>query len=85
MTSSMRAVLSWGVLIALTFVSVYISKVMDVSTTFLVSIFAIVFIKGQQITDVFMELKHAPRKWRVLFLCYVLIVPGTICMIYVIW
>ncbi len=41
-----------------------------------------VAIKGQQITDIFMELSHAPRMWRLLFLSYVIILPIILGLIY---
>jgi len=34
-----------------------------------------VIVKGQQITDIFMELNTAPSKWRWLFLSYVILMP----------
>ncbi len=34
-----------------------------------------VMVKGQQITDIFMELNTAPTKWRWLLLSYVILVP----------
>lgn len=82
--SKVQATISWLLLIILTVVSVYLSKVMETSTLFIVLIFAIVFVKGQQITDIFMELKHAPTKWRMLLLGYVLILPLIIGFIYII-
>ena len=57
---------------------------MDTSALLTVMVFFIVFIKGQQVTDIFMELKQAPTKWRILLLCYAFIVPGIICAIYLI-
>ncbi len=82
--SNTQAIISWFVLIALTFLSVYLSEIMDASAALLILVFCIVFFKGQQITDVFMELKNAPTKWRVLLLCYSLILPSIICAIYLI-
>jgi hypothetical protein len=42
----------------------------------------IVAMKGQQIIDVFMELKHAPRFWRNIMLAYVIVIPLIITIIY---
>lgn len=39
-------------------------------------------LKGILIVDIFMELKHAPKFWRKLFLSYVLLVPSIIFFIY---
>jgi len=41
-----------------------------------------VMLKGQQITDVFMELSQAPKLWRGLLLSYVTVVPSILCLIY---
>lgn len=41
-----------------------------------------VMIKGQQITDIFMELSHAPTMWRGLFLSYVILLPIILGLIY---
>ena len=79
-----QAILSWAILISLTIISVYLDQIISSTTLFSLTIFAIVFIKGQQITDIFMELKHAPTRWRIIMLGYVLIVPFIICAIYLI-
>ena len=52
------------------------------SVLFIVFVMLIVAIKGQQIIDVFMELSHAPRKWRLLLMSYVIIIPSVIALIY---
>ena len=82
MSSNMQAITSWLILIILTIVSVYLSELIYSPPLFLTLVFTIVFIKGQQITDVFMELNRAPKKWRIAFLCYVLMIPLIICLIY---
>ena len=38
-------------------------------------------IKGQQITDVFMELKQAPVNWRLFLLAYVVFIPIVLAVI----
>ncbi len=77
-----QTIVSWILLIALTLVSVYIGKVFDNKAIFISSVLLIVFLKGQQITDIFMELRDAPRMWRLLLLSYVFIIPAAICVIY---
>ena len=73
---------SWFILITLTLISVAVGQLVNNLTLFLCLVLAIVSLKGQQIIDVFMELKHAPRFWRWLLLSYVLIVPAIILVIY---
>ena len=77
------SVLSWLFLIALTFLSVYITDFIDSKLLFIGSVLLIVFIKGQQIIDIFMELKHAPKRWRFLLLSYVILIPLIISVIYI--
>lgn len=77
-------IISWSILILLTLLSVYMGDVFQQRKVFIFTVLAIVFFKGQQIVDVFMELKHAPRKWRLLLLSYVLLIPMIISVIYLI-
>jgi len=76
------SVLSWLLLITLTFISVYITELVDSRRLFISCALFIVFLKGQQIIDVFMELKHAPKRWRLLLLSYVVLMPVIITIIY---
>ena len=76
-------VLSWLLLIALTLISVYITQFIDSRRLFICCALIIVFFKGQQIIDVFMELKHAPKRWRLLLLSYVVLMPLVIAIIYI--
>jgi len=81
-----RFALSWGWLIILTLTSVAIGQYFQSSSVdslvFISLIMLIVAMKGQQIIDVFMELKHAPRFWRNIMLGYVIVVPLVITLIY---
>ena len=77
-----QTIISWLFLIILTLASVFVGKVLDNNVIFITSVLLIVFLKGQQITDIFMELKDAPRMWRLLLLGYVFIIPSVICVIY---
>jgi cytochrome c oxidase subunit IV len=51
---------------------------------FIFLVLLIIFLKGQQIIDIFMELKHAPKRWRALLMSYVIIIPIVICTIYLV-
>jgi len=77
-----QTIISWGLLILLTLVSAYVGQVIENNVLFIVSVLLIVFLKGQQVTDIFMELCEAPKMWRMLLLSYVFIVPTIICVIY---
>ncbi len=81
-----RFALSWGWLILLTLASVAIGQYFQSSPFsalgFIAMIMLIIAMKGQQIIDVFMELKHAPRLWRNIMLAYVVVVPFIITLIY---
>lgn len=78
--------LSWGWLIILTLASVAIGHYFQSSSLnsfiFISLVMLIVAMKGQQIIDVFMELKHAPRFWRNIMLAYVIVIPLIITIIY---
>ncbi|MBA6390105.1 cytochrome C oxidase subunit IV family protein [Colwellia sp. BRX10-3] len=79
-----KITLSWLLLISLTLVSIRISSVIDEPRLLTFIALFIVFLKAQQIIDNFMELKHAPRKWRFILLSYIFFTPGIIFLIYII-
>lgn len=78
--------LTWLYLLALTIISTYIGVIFDLFTDnkslFVVGVLFIVFLKGQQIIDIFMELVQAPKLWRRLLLAYVILLPTIIAIIY---
>jgi cytochrome c oxidase subunit IV len=80
--------LSWLWLLALTILSVYVGTIFELfnaqKSLFIGVVLFIVFLKGQQIIDVFMELKHAPKLWRRLLLGYVIVLPIIIGIIYLV-
>ncbi|MGV2872897.1 cytochrome C oxidase subunit IV family protein [Colwellia sp. E150_009] len=80
--------LSWLWLLALTILSVYVGTIFESfnaqKSLFIGVVLFIVFLKGQQIIDVFMELKHAPKLWRRLLLGYVIVLPIIIGIIYLV-
>jgi len=77
---------TWLILVLLTIISVVIGSQLNFTvahkTIFMIIVSLIVALKGQQIIDVFMELKNAPNKWRWLLLSYIIIVPSVITLIY---
>jgi cytochrome c oxidase subunit IV len=78
--------LSWLCLLVLTITSTYVDQFLELfnaqKSLFIFIVLFIVFLKGQQIIDVFMELKHAPKFWRRLLLAYVILLPLIIGLIY---
>jgi len=78
--------LSWLWLIALTVISTYVGLFLELfnsqKSLFIFIVLFIVFLKGQQIIDVFMELKQAPKFWRRLLMAYVILLPIIIGLIY---
>lgn len=82
-----RYALSWGWLILLTTASVGVGQYFQHSSLnsflFIAIVMLIIALKGQQIIDVFMELKHAPKLWRNIMLAYVIVVPLIITLIYI--
>ena len=82
-----RYALSWGRLILLTTASVGVGQYFQHSSLnsflFIAIVMLIIALKGQQIIDVFMELKHAPKLWRNIMLAYVIVVPLIITLIYI--
>ena len=81
-SNSKQSFYSWLWLMALTVISVLVGAIIDNQSLFILVVLFIVFLKGQQIVDVFMELRHAPRIWRQVMLGYVVIVPAIISVIY---
>ena len=81
--SNKKNTLSWLWLMILTVISTFIGLVLNNKTLFIGTVLFIVFLKGQQIIDVFMELAQAPKFWRRLFLGYVTVLPIIIGFIYI--
>jgi len=81
-------------LIILTAVSAYMGSValgsnhswlQGVEEVVLASILLVTLIKGLLIVDVYMELKQAPTLWRNLLRAYVILLPITIGLIYILF
>lgn len=81
-----KSTLSWLWLLVLTVISTYVGQFLELFTLdknlFIIIVLFIVYLKGQQIIDIFMELKQAPKLWRRLLLSYVVLVPSIIGLIY---
>jgi len=86
--SNKKNTLSWLWLIALTVISTYVGFFVDLfnaqKSLFIIIVLFIVFLKGQQIIDIFMELDQAPKLWRRLLLAYVTLLPIIIGLIYLV-
>lgn len=84
--STKKDTLSWLYLLALTVLSAYLDEFFSIFTdnrpAFILCALFIVFLKGQQIIDIFMELAQAPKLWRRLLLGYVTLLPIIIAFIY---
>lgn len=78
------ATTSWLLLIVLSIIAIYLPEFIDSKNIYIFTALIIVMIKGQQIVDVFMELKTAPKLWRILFLSYIVLLPLIISIIYLI-
>ena len=76
--------ISWAWLMLLSFIAVVLGHFWQTSLLFIPLVMLIVFMKGQQIIDIFMELKFAPNSWRFLLIAYVFIIPAIISIIYLI-
>jgi len=77
-------------LIILTLTSAYIGSIDNVylqgmEGVAVTGILTLTLLKGLQIVDVYMELKQAPRLWRNLLRAYVVLLPFTIGMIYILF
>ncbi len=81
-TTAKQATISWLWLMLLSILSVIAGLYFKTSSFFIVAVFLIVFLKGQQVTDMFMELRFAPALWRYLLLGYVVLLPVILTIIY---
>lgn len=69
------------VLILLTFISTLLAQSTIQSSILALLVTLSVVIKGQQIVDIFMELKNAPAKWRWFLLSYTISIPSILAII----
>jgi cytochrome c oxidase subunit IV len=80
--STKQIMLSWVWLIMLTLLSITLGVYLEHNRLFIGAALVIACLKGQQIIDIFMELKYAPPRWRKLLLSYIIIVPALLLFIY---
>ena len=73
--------LSVFILILLTLASSLLAQSNSHTTVVAILVTLSVVIKGQQIVDIFMELKKAQAKWRWLLLSYAILVPTILAII----
>jgi uncharacterized membrane protein len=73
--------LSVFILILLTLASTLLAQSNSHTTVVAILVTLSVVIKGQQIVDIFMELKKAQAKWRWFLLSYTILVPLVLAMI----
>jgi hypothetical protein len=69
------------ILILLTLLSTLLAQLNNQTSIVAILVTLSVVIKGQQIVDIFMELKSAQAKWRWLLLSYVILVPTILAII----
>ncbi|MGV2871333.1 cytochrome C oxidase subunit IV family protein [Colwellia sp. E150_009] len=68
-------------LILLTLISTLLAQSLMPVNLLAVLVTLSVVIKGQQIVDIFMELKNAPTKWRWFLLSYIILIPSILAII----
>ena len=73
---------AWLVLILATLVTWYLGEVGAAGTLSIVAMLAIAFVKGRLVILDFMELREAPRMWRVLLEGWLILVSGLILLAY---
>lgn len=73
---------AWLVLMAATALTWYLGEVGAAGTTAIVAMLAIAFIKGRLVILDFMELRAAPRLWRVLLEGWLVLVSALILLAY---
>ena len=82
MSSHLRKINTAAIfLLMFTIISTALSQFYGQSLWLILTVVGLTIIKGQQITDVFMELKNAPAKWRYMLLGYAVLLPVIIGVI----
>ena len=69
------------VLILLTLISTFLAQSIIQTNILALLVTLTIVIKGQQIVDIFMELKNAPSKWRWFMLSYSIAIPCILAII----
>lgn len=73
---------AWLVLMAATVVTWYLGEVGAAGTSAIIAMLLIAFIKGRLVILDFMELREAPKLWRILLEGWLILVSGLILMAY---
>ncbi len=73
---------AWLVLIVATGITWYLGEVGAAGTAAIVAMLVIAFVKGRLVVLDFMELRAAPRLWRILLEGWLIIVGGLILLAY---
>ena len=73
---------AWLVLMVATAITWYLGEVGAAGTSAIVAMLLIAFIKGRLVILDFMELREAPRMWRVLLEGWLILVSGLILLAY---
>jgi caa(3)-type oxidase subunit IV len=73
---------AWLVLIVATAITWYLGEVGAAGTVSIVAMLAIAFVKGRLVILDFMELREAPRMWRILLEGWLILVSSLILLAY---
>lgn len=73
---------AWLVLIVATAITWYLGEVGAAGTTSIIAMLLIAFVKGRLVILDFMELREAPRMWRVLLEGWLILVSSLILLAY---
>ena len=73
---------AWLVLMVATAITWYLGEVGAAGTSAIVAMLLIAFIKGRLVILDFMELREAPRMWRILLEGWLILVSGLILLAY---
>ena len=73
---------AWLVLMVATVITWYLGEVGAAGTSAIVAMLLIAFVKGRLVILDFMELREAPRMWRILLEGWLILVSGLILLAY---
>ena len=73
---------AWLVLLTATAITWYLGEVCAAGTAAIVAMLAIAFVKGRLVILDFMELREAPRLWRILLEGWLILVSSLILIAY---
>uniref|UniRef100_Q47B58 Uncharacterized protein n=1 Tax=Dechloromonas aromatica (strain RCB) TaxID=159087 RepID=Q47B58_DECAR len=73
---------AWIVLVVATTITWYLGEVGAAGTSAIVAMLAIAFVKGRLVILDFMELREAPRLWRILLEGWLILVSSLILLAY---